>query len=173
MKKMHKHQIFLIIFLFVLLFIESGSFAQDKFTSPDSKNLTESTLPNGLTLIVEERKEPPLVYLHLTVKTGSIYEDEYLGTGISHFVEHMIFKGREQEQVGEFAQKVTSMGGEVNAYTSFDRTVYHILIPSSEWKEAVDLLFDAIFNPSFDEKEIEKEREVILREMALREDNPK
>ena len=169
---MQKHKIVIIVFLFVLLFIKSGSLAQDKFTPLDSEHLTGFILPNGLTLIVEERKGLPLVYLHLTVKVGSIYEGEYLGTGISHFIEHMIFKGREQEQIGVFAKRVTSIGGEVNAYTSFDRTVYHILIPSSEWKEAVDLLFDAVFNPFFDKEETEKEREVILREMALREDDP-
>jgi zinc protease len=158
---MQKQKISMIFFLFILLFTKSACQAQDKIT-----------FQNGFTLITEERKEPPLVYLYLTVKAGSIYEGEYLGTGISHFIEHMVFKGREREEMGAFAKKIASMGGEVNAYTSFDRTVYHILVPSSEWKEATELLFEAIFNPSFDEGDIEKEREVILREMALREDDP-
>lgn len=169
---MQKHKIFLIILLFVLFFIKPDSHAQDKIITLGSRHLTGFILPNGLTLIVEGRKEPPLVYLHLTVKAGSIYEGEYLGTGISHFIEHMIFKGREQGQAGVLAERVTSIGGKVNAYTSFDRTVYHMLTPSSEGKEAIGFLFDAVFNPSFNEKQMEKEREVILREMALREDNP-
>lgn len=168
--KMQKHKIVIIVFLFVLLFIKPDTYAQDKFTLSDSKHLTGLTLPNGLVLIAEERKEPPLVYLSIVVKTGSIYEGDYLGTGISHLIEHMIFK--EREQADSFAKRVTSIGGEVNAYTSFDKTVYHIIVPSSEWTEAAGFLLDAAFNPSFDEKEMEKEKEVILREMASREDDP-
>lgn len=160
---MRNQKIFIVLFLFILFFAKSTCNAQDL-----------TTLQNGLTIIVEERNQPPLVYLLLTVKAGSIYEGEYLGTGISHFVEHMVFKERDQggEETGAFAQKIESMGGELNAYTSFDKTSYYVLVPSSKWKEGLDILFDAVLNPSFDEKEIEKEREVILREMALAEDNP-
>ena len=168
---MRNQKVFIVIFLFILFFAKFTCNAQDL-----------TTLQNGLTLITEERNQPPLVYFLLTVKTGSIYEGEYLGTGISHFVEHMVFKEREQpaspkseqngEEMSSFAKKIESMGGELNAYTSLDNTSYYVLVPSSKWEEGLEILFDAVLNPSFDEKEMEKEREVILREMALSEDNP-
>lgn len=160
--RMENRKTSIVFFVFTLLIIHFA------FCNAEG----EPQLSNGLTLIAEEREEPPLVYLYLTVKAGSIYEGEYLGTGISHFVEHMVFKGREQDELGAFAQKISSMGGELNAYTSFDKTCYYILIPSSHWKEALDILLNAVFNPSFESKEMEKEREVILREMALKKDNP-
>jgi len=152
----------LIIFFFLLVFIFADiSSAQEKLT-----------LANGLTLVLEERKALPLVYLHLWVKTGSIYEGQYLGSGISHFLEHMLFKDGEGSKRGKVAQKVRSLGGRVNAYTFFDHTVYHIMLPASAWTEGLGALSEAVFNAPLEEKEIEKERVVILREMDLREDEP-
>lgn len=149
----------IIFFLCILFFLNTISFCAEKVI-----------LPNGLTLIVEEKREVPLVYLYLLVKTGSIYEGEYMGTGISHFVEHMIFRGGDKS--GEIAQRIQASGGEINAYTTFDRTVYYVLIPSPFWKEGLQTLINAVLDTSFDDERIEKEREVILREMDLKEDNP-
>ena len=128
-------------------------------------------LPNGLTLIWEERNSP-LVYIQVWVRAGSALEEGFYGSGISHFVEHMVFKGGEKGGEGEIARKVRKLGGDMGAYTSFDHTVYWLNLPRSSFREGMGILFQTIFHPAFPSQEVEKEREVILREMDMREDNP-
>ena len=96
-------------------------------------------LKNGLTVLLVESHKSPVVSVQMWVKTGSA--DELKGEeGISHFIEHLVFKGTEKYQVGQIAQQVEGAGGELNAYTSFDQTVFHVTIS----KQFVDTGLDVI-----------------------------
>ncbi len=129
------------------------------------------TMENGLKVIIEENHTSPVVALQVWVKTGSADErdDE---AGMCHFIEHMIFKGTGKRKVGEMAKEIESLGGSINAYTSYDQTVYHITIASRYADIALDILADAVQHSVFDPAELEKEREVILEEIRMGEDDP-
>lgn len=147
----------------------TSSQAPVSIASPDTHT---TTLPNGLTLIVLPDSSHPVVSVQGWVRTGSIHEDEFLGAGISHLLEHMLFKGTENRGIGEIAQTLQAQGGYVNAYTSFDRTVYYADLPSTGWKVALDVLVDAVFRSTLPKEEFDKEREVIRREFAMGQDSP-
>src|ERR1700760_4282855 len=125
------------------------------------------TLPNGMTLLVEEDHSVPVASVQFWVQTGSIHEGEHLGAGISHLLEHMLFKGTETRSSNEFAQRVQDAGGYLNAYTSFERTVYWIDIPAKGVEVALELLSDAVFHSTLPAEEFGKEQEVIRREFAM------
>jgi len=130
------------------------------------------TLPNGLELIVKEDRAVPVVSLQAWCRAGSIHEGNRLGAGMSHFLEHMLFKGTKKRSGIEIAQTIQSLGGYINAYTSFDRTVYWIDAPTSGAEGCLEVLCDAVSSSQLPEDEFEKEREVIRREIAMGEDNP-
>src|SRR5438552_14451638 len=88
-------------------------------------------LPDGMTLIVQEDRSAPVASVQAWCSTGSIYEDEKLGAGLSHILEHMLFKGTKTQKASEIAQKIQDVGGYINAYTSFDRTVFWIDVPKA------------------------------------------
>ncbi len=129
-------------------------------------------LANGLHLIVLKEDSAPVVTLQYWVGTGSIHEGEWLGSGISHFLEHLMFKGTEKRGNSEMAQEIQSLGGHLNAYTTFDHTVYYVDLPSDQWKAAAEILGDAVFNSTLPAEEFDREQEVIRREFAMGEDNP-
>jgi zinc protease len=130
------------------------------------------TLPNGLTLIVEEDRSAPVASIQAWVQTGSIHEGRWLGGGLSHFLEHMLFKGTPSRPASAFAQAIQDQGGYINAYTSFERTVYWIDIPAKGAFTALELLADALQNSSLPADEFVKEQEVIRREFAMGFDDP-
>ncbi len=130
------------------------------------------TLENGLEIIIKEDHAAPVVSLQAWVKTGSIHEDDWMGAGMSHFLEHMLFKGTSRHNASEIAQTVQAAGGYVNAYTSFDRTVYWIDAPSDGFETCLDVLCSVIGDSQLPEDEFEREQEVIRREFAMGEDNP-
>lgn len=130
------------------------------------------TYPNGLTLIVEEDHSSPVASVQAWCKTGSIHEGKWLGAGLSHILEHMLFKGTASRAPGVIASEVQNEGGYINAYTSHDRTVYWIDVPAKGAAKAVDILADAMMNATLPEKEYDKEQEVIRREFAMGYDNP-
>jgi zinc protease len=138
---------------------------------PPSKARTW-TLPNGLGIIIEEDHSAPVASVQVWVETGSIHEDRHLGAGMSHMLEHMLFKGTETRSSNEFAQRVQDAGGYINAYTSFDRTVYWIDIPAKGAATAIELLADAMMNSTLPPEEFVKEQEVIRREFAMGYDDP-
>jgi zinc protease len=138
---------------------------------PES-DVTHFRLENGLNLIVEEDFRSPVVSVQAWCRAGSITEGKYLGAGISHILEHMLFKGTEKRGNSEIAQTIQSIGGYTNAYTSFDRTVYFIDAPSAGWKTALDVLVDAMFHSTLPEAEYSKEMEVVRREFAMGFDDP-
>jgi len=130
------------------------------------------TLQNGLTLIVEEDHSAPVASLQAWCQTGSIDEDQHLGAGLSHILEHMLFKGTENRSTSEFALRIQDQGGYINAYTSYDRTVFWIDIPSKGVTTALDALSDAMMNSTLPPLEYRKEQEVIRREFAMGYDDP-
>ena len=129
------------------------------------------TLKNGLTLLLRESHRDPVVELQIWAGVGSA--DERAGEeGLAHFHEHMLFKGTARRAVGEVAGEVEGLGGQINAYTSFDSTVYHATLPAAEWRRGLDVLADAVRFSTFDEEEIAREREVVLEEIRRSEDTP-
>ncbi|MFL6542679.1 MAG: M16 family metallopeptidase [Chthoniobacterales bacterium] len=137
---------------------------------PNSAELR--TLPNGLTLIVQEDRSAPVASVQAWCGTGSIHEDAQLGAGLSHMLEHMLFKGTKTRGANGIAQSVQDVGGYINAYTSFDRTVYWIDTPKDGVATALEILSDAMMNSTLPRDEYAKEQEVIRREFAMGMDDP-
>ncbi len=127
---------------------------------------------NGLTLIVEENHSAPVASVQAWCGTGSVHEGDWMGAGLSHILEHMLFKGTESRPPGAIASEVQNLGGYINAYTSFDRTVYWIDVPATGASTAVSILADAMMNATLPEEEYTKEQEVIRREFAMGFDDP-
>jgi len=130
------------------------------------------TLPNGLTIIVQTDRSAPVASVQAWCGTGSIDEAEHLGAGLSHILEHMLFKGTKTRNTNAIAQSVQDQGGYINAYTSFDRTVYWIDVPREGVASALDILADAMMNSTLPAEEYRKEQEVIRREFAMFYDDP-
>jgi len=129
-------------------------------------------LPNGLTLILNPDASAPVISTQVWVGTGSIHEGPYLGAGISHLLEHFVFKGTKSWSSEELSQTVLGAGGQWNAYTTFDRTVYYIDGPAQSAKTFLQVLLEMIFSPTFPVDEFEREKDVIRREIAMGQDDP-
>lgn len=137
----------------------------------ENGSLTHFQLSNGLDLFVKEDHSRKVAALQLWAMVGSSYENDS-ERGISHLIEHMAFKGTKTRGVGRIAEEVEEIGGEINAYTSLDETVFHIIVPSSEVARGLDILTDAVFRPSIDPQELEKEKKVVIEEILEGEDRP-
>src|SRR3954464_5799013 len=129
-------------------------------------------LENGLTLIIREDHSAPVVSAQAWCKAGSVDEGRLLGAGLSHVLEHMLFKGTTNRAAGRIDQEVQDAGGYMNAYTSFDRTVYWINVPNTGAKVAIDILCDIMQNATIPPEELAKLKQVILREMDMNQDDP-
>jgi zinc protease len=129
-------------------------------------------LDNGLMLLHRPDFSSEVVSVQVWVKTGSIHEDALIGSGLSHFLEHMLFKGTERRDGKAISREVHAMGGAINAYTTFDRTVYYIDAPAAACAQAIDLLADIVLHSKLPEAEVERERSVILREIDMGLDDP-
>ena len=130
------------------------------------------TLPDGLTIIVQTDRSAPVASVQAWCGTGSINEGRHLGAGLSHILEHMLFKGTRTRSTNAIAQSVQDQGGYINAYTSFDRTVFWIDVPREGVASALDILADAMMNSTLPPEEYSKEQEVIRREFAMLYDDP-
>ncbi len=130
-----------------------------------ASDFTVQKLPNGQTLIVQEVRNNPIVTIDTWVKTGSINEND-TNNGVSHFLEHLFFKGTKKHPVGEFDRILESKGAVINAATSKDFTHYYITIPSEYFNTALELHSDMLINPQIPRKELEKERKVVLEEIS-------
>lgn len=128
-------------------------------------------LPNGLTVMVIEDNRFPLVAERLFVHAGSGYETARQA-GLSHLLEHMVFKSTQKRPAGQVASDVEGAGGELNASTSFDSTVYRVDLPADRWKLGLDVMQDMIFGAKFAPEELDSERQVVLSELARGKDNP-
>jgi zinc protease len=134
--------------------------------------VARQVLPNGLTLLVQTSRAAPVAAVQVWVKTGSIHEGSRLGAGLSHFLEHMLFKGTARRAGRDISATVQAHGGNINAYTTFDRTVYHIDLPAAHTGLALDVLADMTLGSTLPAAEFTKERDVILREIAMTRDDP-
>jgi zinc protease len=134
--------------------------------------VTLTTLENGLVIIVREDHSAPVVSVQAWAMSGSIHEGRWLGAGLSHVLEHMLFKGTTSRPGSRIDQEVQEAGGYMNAYTSFDRTVYHIDVPNTGARTAIDILCDIMQHATLPPDELAKELDVIRREMDMGQDNP-
>ena len=140
--------------------------------APGTPALHRWELPNGLVVLFQEDRNAPLVALEAVVKTGSATEGPWVGTGVSHVVEHMLFKGTATRPVGAIEREVKSYGGQMNAHTTYDYTGYTLTVHREHFAQALALLADALQHPSFEAGELVKELEVVYRELKLRRDDP-
>ncbi len=131
----------------------------------------KTTLPNGLRVILLENHTAPVVSFNLWANVGSVHETDS-EAGICHLIEHMLFKGTGRRPVGQIAKEVEAAGGDINAYTSFDETVFYINMSSRKWPVGLDILADAATDPTFDLEELTREKEVVVEEISRSEDNP-
>lgn len=126
-------------------------------------------LPNGLKVITI-KKDTRLASINIGVNIGSLYEDEK-ELGMSHFVEHMLFKGTKNRSNEQLNRELEFLGGDYNAYTDYISTVYSITCLDEEFEKGIELLSDMILNSSFDEKEMKKEKGVVLSEIKSDKDD--
>ncbi|MEL7371631.1 MAG: insulinase family protein, partial [Myxococcota bacterium] len=133
--------------------------------------MLRTTLPNGLRVLVQENHASAVVAAQVWVEVGSADEtaDE---AGLAHVHEHMLFKGTARRPVGAIAADVEAAGGDINAWTSLDQTVYHVTIASRELPVALDILADAVQHSAFDPDELSRELEVVLEEVRRGRDQP-
>lgn len=129
------------------------------------------TLKNGLTIIGEEIPYLKSISLGVWINSGSRIEDEKI-SGVSHFIEHMLFKGTKNRTSKEIASEIDNLGGQINAFTSKECTCYYVKLLDSHIDIGIDILSDMILNPLFDKNDIDKERLVILEELKMYEDSP-
>jgi len=128
-------------------------------------------LGNGLTVLFEPRNLP-VVSVSASVKWGSAFENEK-NKGISHFIEHLMFKGTKTRNQEEIAREIEKKGGVLNAYTSEEVTSYWCKLPSKHVSSGIEISSDLILNPKFDGAEFEKEKQVIIEEIKMYHDNPR
>jgi zinc protease len=140
--------------------------------APAGPKVLVTTLENGMDVILAERHAAPVCTVQVWVRCGSMTEENLLGAGVSHYVEHMLFKGTQRRGVRQMDREIRAAGGDHNAYTATDRTVYHVTLPSRNFDVALDCLADAVMHSKFDPGDCEREREVIIKEIARGEDSP-
>jgi zinc protease len=134
-------------------------------------HLFKSSFDNGMTVVVREMPGTRVATVQIWVKAGSVFEEPQ-EAGITHFIEHMIFKGTEARGPGELAGAIEGAGGRINAYTSYEYTVYHATLSADHWDMALDVLADAVLHSTFDPVELEREKKVVLEELWMRNDRP-
>ena len=152
------------IFLIILFLGITNSYALEE-------GLSVTTLPSGQKVIIKEIHDNAIVKIDTWINTGSINEDDKTN-GISHFLEHLFFKGTQKYPTGSFDKILDSKGAHVNAATSKDYTHYYIEIPSAYFDTALELHADMLQNPMIPRKELEKERNVVIEEISKTKDSP-
>ena len=128
-------------------------------------------LENGLTIIGEEIPYVKSISLGVWINVGSRIENEEI-SGVSHFIEHMLFKGTENRTSKQIASEIDNLGGQINAFTSKECTCYYVKLLDSHIDIGIDILSDMILNSKFNEEDINKERSVIIEELKMYEDSP-
>ncbi|WP_234570972.1 M16 family metallopeptidase [Rhodohalobacter sp. 614A] len=141
-------------------------------TITDTKQSVQKTiLPNGLKIVTEHIDSIKSISAGIWVKTGSRNEPD-AKAGITHFLEHMLFKGTENRSAFEIAQSMESVGGYLNAFTSTEYTCYYARCLDSKLEDAIDVLSDMVRHSTFPEEEMQKEKNVVLEEMKMYKDSP-
>jgi predicted Zn-dependent peptidase len=137
----------------------------------DSRSIEREVLPNGLIVLTEEMQHIRSVSIGIWVKTGSRHEEAEVN-GISHFVEHMVFKGTKTRTAEDIARQIDSIGGNMDAFTAKECICFNVKVLDEHLPIALDVLSDLVLNPTFDAQDITRERGVILEEIKMDEDNP-
>jgi predicted Zn-dependent peptidase len=137
----------------------------------DVRNIRREVLPNGLTVITEQMQNIRSVSIGIWVKTGSRDED-LQWNGISHFIEHMVFKGTQHRSAEDIARQIDSIGGNMDAFTAKECICFNVKVLDEHLPIAMDVLSDLVLNPVFDAQDISRERGVILEEIKMDEDSP-
>jgi predicted Zn-dependent peptidase len=135
------------------------------------RNIHRQVLPNGLTIISEEMQHLRSVSIGIWIKTGS-RDEEAKSNGISHFIEHMVFKGTRNRSAEAIARQVDSIGGNLDAFTAKECVCFNVKVLDEHLPIAFDVLSDLVLNPVFAAEDIVRERRVILEEIKMDEDNP-
>src|SRR5471030_2673998 len=130
-----------------------------------------SKLSNGLTVVSDPMPGLESAAMGIWVNTGSRNEDPKQ-MGISHMLEHMAFKGTTRRSARAIAEEIEAVGGQLNAYTSREQTAFHARILKADVPLALDMMADILTNPTFDEAELERERQVVLQELGQARDTP-
>ncbi len=137
----------------------------------DYDKVFREVLPNGVTVIIKESKGSQVAAVNFWVRVGSAYESAE-EKGMTHFIEHLLFKGTEKRGVGVIDKEIKELGGYNNAFTSYDATNFVVVLPSEHINKAIEIQHDALTSSVFDEKELIKEREVVLAELNRGLDTP-
>src|SRR5580700_3390578 len=135
------------------------------------RNIRRQKLPNGLTIITEQMQHIRSASIGIWLQTGSRDEDAEWN-GISHFIEHMVFKGTKHRTAEEIARQVDSIGGNLDAFTAKECICFNVKVLDEHVPTALDILSDLVLHPNFDPADITRERGVILEEIKMDEDNP-
>ena len=130
-----------------------------------------SVLSNGIRVVLEEIPYVRSISLGIWVKNGSVNESKELN-GISHYIEHMLFKGTKKRTAKDIAEEMDMVGGQINAYTTKEYTCYHTRTLDNHFDTALDVISDMFLNSNFDDEDIKKEYNVILEEISMYEDAP-
>ncbi len=139
--------------------------------SSEVRNIRRQKLPNGLTIITEQMQHIRSASIGIWLQTGSRDEDAEWN-GISHFIEHMVFKGTKNRTAEEIARQVDSIGGNLDAFTAKECICFNVKVLDEHVPTALDILSDLVLHPNFDPADITRERGVILEEIKMDEDNP-
>jgi predicted Zn-dependent peptidase len=139
--------------------------------SPEPRSVKRQVLPNGLIILTEEMPQIRSVSLGVWVRSGSRHEAPE-SNGISHFVEHMVFKGTKHRSALDIARQMDSIGGNMDAFTGKECICFHAKVLDEHLPVAVDVISDLVLHPLFEERDIVREKGVILEEIKMDEDNP-
>src|SRR5215472_11843208 len=132
----------------------------------ETRNIQREVLPNGLTILTEEMPHIRSVSIGIWIKTGSRHEDPEIN-GISHFLEHMVFKGTKTRSAEDIARQVDSIGGNLDAFTAKECVCFNIKVLDEHLAPAMDVLSDLVLAPVFAEEDITKEKGVIIEEIKM------
>src|SRR5215471_12165048 len=135
------------------------------------REIERTKLPNGVRIVTEQMPHVRSVSVGVWIGTGS-REEELHETGLSHFIEHMVFKGTKNRSAEQIARSVDSIGGGLDAFTSKELVSYNVKVLDEHLPEAFDIVADLVRNPLFAQADIEKEKGVILEELKMEVDNP-
>src|SRR6478672_9920297 len=134
------------------------------------RNINREVLPNGLTVITEEMEHIRSVSIGIWIKTGS-RDESAERNGISHFIEHMVFKGTKNRSALDIARQMDAIGGNMDAFTGKEAICFNAKVLDEHLPVAVDVISDLVLNPNFEPKDIDREKGVILEEIKMDEDN--
>jgi zinc protease len=157
--------------IFLMFFIAGVIMVKNAQAQLPLETIHTFKLPCGLEVVLQKNNSAPVVAIQFWIKTGSAYETNE-EAGISHLIEHVLFKGTKSYKPGEIAKVIEGMGGSINAFTTFDYTIYYVVMPAAQWKVGLKILADMVQNPLFPSKELAREKKVVLEEINRGKDSP-